>query len=62
VEAWRPIPLGGNRTLRTVSLRSASEPDGDPVPVVESVKLASSFIRKATNPAGRRVRRDRKLS
>ncbi len=30
------IPLGGNRTLRVVEIRAGSQPDDDPVLVVEA--------------------------
>jgi hypothetical protein len=39
VRNWRPgdtIPLGANRTLRVVEVRDGSEPDDDPVLVVEA--------------------------
>jgi hypothetical protein len=31
-----PIPLGGNRSLRVVEIRDGSEPDNDPILVVEA--------------------------
>jgi hypothetical protein len=40
VPNWSPgdtIPLGGNRSLRVVEVRPGSEPDGDPLLVVEPV-------------------------
>jgi hypothetical protein len=40
VPNWRPgdtIPLGAGSALRVIQLRSGSEPDDDPVLVVESV-------------------------
>jgi hypothetical protein len=40
VPNWGPgdtIPLGGDRTLRVVEIRPGSEPDADPVLVVEAV-------------------------
>jgi hypothetical protein len=39
VPNWRPgdtIPLGKDRTLRVIEVRNGSEPDGDPVLVVEA--------------------------
>ena len=39
VPNWSPgdtIPLGANRTLRVVEVRDGSEPDDDPVLVVEA--------------------------
>jgi hypothetical protein len=39
VPNWRPgdtIPLGGDRTLRVIKVRNGSEPDDDPVLVVEA--------------------------
>ena len=40
VPNWSPgdtIPLGSDRTLRVIEIRDGSEPDGDPVLVVEAV-------------------------
>jgi hypothetical protein len=40
VSVWRPgdsIPLGRDRILRVTDVRSAKEPEGDPVLVVEAV-------------------------
>jgi len=40
VPNWTPgdtIPLGNHLTLRVVEIRPGSEPDGDPVLVVEAV-------------------------
>ena len=40
VPNWSPgdtIPVGRDRTLRVLDVRPGSEPDGDPVLVVESV-------------------------
>jgi hypothetical protein len=39
VPNWSPgdtIPLGGSRTLRVVEVRDGTEPDDDPVLVVEA--------------------------
>ncbi len=40
VPNWSPrdiIPLGQGRMLRVVEIRASSEPDGEPILVVESV-------------------------